>query len=153
MHRNGRPEMTASDRAKTIRVKFSQEGSDWLVEDLDEPRIHSFGRSVSKARAKIIDAAALWYEIDPEAIEVAPVFAFEDDLPRILDQLREARVEYSEVEDQVRGLTEAAVSELLRRHVSMRDAAEILGLSHQRIQQIAAKSATGAGNWTRGDSR
>jgi predicted RNase H-like HicB family nuclease len=145
--------MTATGSPKRIRVKFSQEGSDWLVEDLDEPRIHSFGRTVSKARANIIDAAALWYEIDPEAVDVAPVFAFGDDLPRILAQLNEARVEYSEVEDHVRALTDAAVAELLRRRVSMRDAAEILGLSHQRIQQIAARSAAGVATSTRGASQ
>lgn len=145
--------MTETDRPKTIRVKFTQEGSDWLVEDLDEPRIHSFGRTVAKARANIIDAAALWYEIDPEVVVVYSVFAVGDDLPRILDQLSEARVEYSEVEDQVRTLTDAAVSELLRRGVSMRDAAEILGLSHQRVQQIAAKSAAEAAGPTGGDSR
>ena len=144
--------MTAT-RSATIQVKFTQEGSDWLVEDLDEPRIHSFGRTVAKARANIIDAAALWYEIDPEAVEVIPVFAFGDDLPRILDQLSQARVEYSAVEDQVRALTDAAVRELLRRHVSMRDAAEILGLSHQRIQQIAAKSAAAAGTSSRRTGR
>ncbi|MBO0694041.1 MAG: hypothetical protein J2P58_14145 [Acidimicrobiaceae bacterium] len=145
--------MTETDRPKTIRAKFTQEGSDWLVEDLDEPRIHSFGRTVAKARANIIDAAALWYEIDPEVVVVYSVFAVGDDLPRILDQLSEARVEYSEVEDQVRTLTDAAVSELLRRGVSMRDAAEILGLSHQRVQQIAAKSAAEAAGPTGGDSR
>lgn len=145
--------MTETDRPKTIRAKFTQEGSDWLVEDLDEPRIHSFGRTVAKARANIIDAAALWYEIDPEVVVVYSVFAVGDDLPRILDQLSEARVEYSEVEDQVRTLTDAAVSELLRRGVSMRDAAEILGLSHQRVQQIAAKSAAEAPGPTGGDSR
>lgn len=143
--------MTAPDHPKTIRVKFTQEGSDWLVEDADEPRIHSFGRTVAKARTNIIDAAALWYEIEPEAVEVVSLFSVGDDLLQILDQLRDARAEYSDVEDQVRALTAAAVSELLRRHVSMRDAAEILGLSHQRIQQIAAKS--GVATSTRGASR
>lgn len=138
--------MTATDTPKRIRVKFAQEGSDWLVEDLDEPRVHSFGRSVAKARTNIIDAAALWYEIDPNAVEVIPVFAFADDLPRILDELGEAKVESSRVEGQVRTLTATAVAELLRRHVSMRDAAEILGLSHQRIQQIAAKATAGRGS-------
>jgi predicted RNase H-like HicB family nuclease len=138
--------MTGTDRPKRIRVKFTQEGSDWLVEDLDEPRIHSFGRSVAKARANIIDAAALWYEIDPKAVEVISVFAFPDDLPRILEELGEAKVESSRVEGQVRTLTATAVAELLRRHVSMRDAAEILGLSHQRIQQIAAKATAESGS-------
>ncbi len=131
--------MTVTNRPKKIRVMFTPEGSDWLVEDLSEPRIHSFGRTVSKARANIIDAAALWYEIDPKAVEVIPVFAFADDLPRILEELGEAKVESSRVDNQVRALTATAVEELLRRGVSMRDAAEILGLSHQRIQQIAAK--------------
>jgi len=140
MHRKGRLEMTATDPPKKIRVKFTQEGSDWLVEDLDEPRIHSFGRSVAKARANIIDAAALWYEVDPKVVGVTPVFAFADDLPRILEELGEAKVESSRVDDQVRSLTATAIAELLRRRVSMRDAAEILGLSHQRIQQIAAKA-------------
>jgi predicted RNase H-like HicB family nuclease len=135
--------MTAPESPKKIRVKFTHEGSDWLVEDLDEPRIHSFGRTVSKARANIIDAAALWYDVHPEAVEVIPVFALADDLRRILEQLGAAKVEFSQVEDQVRALTAAAVGELLRLRVSMRDAAEILGLSHQRIQQIAAKITTG----------
>lgn len=122
-----------------IRVKFNHEGSDWLVEDMDEPRIHSFGRTLAKARSNIIDAAALWYEVHPESIEIVSVFDISGEAFKLLEQLQQARADAARHEEAVRNLTSQAVQELLNRRVSMRDAAEILQLSHQRIQQIAAK--------------
>ena len=122
-----------------LRVKFSHEGSDWIVEVMDEPRIHSFGRTLAKARTNILDAAALWYEVHPESIEMDPVFDISGEAFKLLEQLQEARADAARYEEVVRKLTNQAVQELLNRRVSMRDAAEILHLSHQRIQQIAAK--------------
>jgi predicted RNase H-like HicB family nuclease len=124
-----------------LRVKFTHEGSDWLVEVMEEPRIHSFGRTLAKARMNIVDAAALWYEVHPESIEIVPVFDISGEAFKLLEQLQQARADAARYEEVVRNLTNQAVQELLNRRVSMRDAAEILQLSHQRIQQIAAKLA------------
>ena len=43
---------------------YWREGSNWLVELAEEPRAHTFARSLAKAEEHIRDATALWFERD-----------------------------------------------------------------------------------------
>lgn len=40
----------------------------WLVELAEEPRVHTYGRTLAKARDHIRDATALWFEVAPEEV-------------------------------------------------------------------------------------
>jgi predicted RNase H-like HicB family nuclease len=125
---------------KTYTATFSRDRDGvWLVELAEEPRVHTFGRSLCKAREHIRDATALWFDVGPESFELV------DDirLPRKTKvSVERARAERSRaVEAQERALEQTrAVARVLveGERLSMRDAADLLGLSHQRVQQLLA---------------
>jgi predicted RNase H-like HicB family nuclease len=114
----------------------------WLVE-LDEiPEVHSFGRTLGKAREYLVDALGVW--LDKPVAQVAELVSFRPpDLPPHVRESVEwalAARELADAETQVASdLTEKASLELVNdARLSLRDAAEVLGLSHQRVQQLIA---------------
>jgi len=121
--------------------QFDRSGH-WLVE-LDEiPQVHSFGRTLGKAREYLVDALALW--LDQPADKVAGLVEFRTPtLPadiRYSVALARAARELAEAETRVAvELNQKAAAELVNEaRLSMRDAADLLGLSHQRVQQLVA---------------
>ena len=64
----------------------------WLVELADEPRVHSFGRTLTKARAHIVDAAALWYEVEPDRLVVVDDVRIPPSVLAAVDAARAARI-------------------------------------------------------------
>jgi len=45
-------------------------GAAWIVELVEEPRCHTFGRTLRAAQRNIREAAAAWYEVEPSQVEV-----------------------------------------------------------------------------------
>jgi predicted RNase H-like HicB family nuclease len=124
--------------AKTYRVVYERDEDGWWVAKIPALRgCHSQGRSIHQARERIREALGLF-------VDNANHARFEDDvrLPssacRALAGYRLARKRSEEELTRSRE-TAAHVVSLLTRSLglSVRDAAEILGLSHQRVQQIA----------------
>jgi predicted RNase H-like HicB family nuclease len=45
--------------------KDPQDPKYWLAQLAEEPRVHTFGRSLGEAEYQIEDAARLWYQVEP----------------------------------------------------------------------------------------
>ncbi len=111
----------------------------WEVELVEEPRVHTFGRTLAKARAHIREASAVWFDVDEDAFDLVE----EMRLPKaVKDRLAKAlrgRERAEAANEAALGMTREAAEALVRTsHLSTRDAAELLGLSHQRVQQLLA---------------
>jgi predicted RNase H-like HicB family nuclease len=112
----------------------------WLVE-LDEiPQVHSFGRTLGKAREHLLDALALWLG-EPAAAIGGRVDFRPPDLPaparEAVHMAMAGRAAADAAARVAAALTAEASLELVNgARLSMRDAADVLGLSHQRIQQL-----------------
>jgi predicted RNase H-like HicB family nuclease len=121
---------------KRYRVVLERDESGaWLA---TVPRIrgcHTHGRSIVEAKRRIREALALW--TDDREFELD----FDVHLPRdVLVAVKESRAARRRAEAE-RGraarTTEHAAIELVERAgLGVRDAADLLGLSHQRVQQI-----------------
>ena len=57
---------------RSLYVAYRVESGCWLAELVDEPAVHTFGRSFSSVRANLLDAAALWYEMDRDDLILEP---------------------------------------------------------------------------------
>ena len=120
---------------KSYRVVFEiDESGHWIAK---VPRVrgcHTYGRSLSEARTRIREALGL-FVADADRAQFVDVIRLPSAMRRLVDVYRAARGRA----ERERRQAEAAARRLAAR-LSRRDAAELLSLSHQRVQQIAARS-------------
>jgi predicted RNase H-like HicB family nuclease len=113
----------------------------WTVELLEEPRVHTWGNTVTQALTRIREAAAMWFDTDEASIELIPAPVLPKTALRIIEQAGHARDQARTADRVAIEKTKKAAVELARRGISMRDAAAILGISHQRVHQLLAEDA------------
>lgn len=112
------------------------ESGAWIARVPSVRGCHSYGRTLEQARTRIREALELWVDDAAEAD-----LRFEIRLPRSArDRIRRARIarEQSTRAQREASTTARAAAVTLtdRLGLSLRDAAELLGLSHQRVQQL-----------------
>ena len=131
--------MAVVKRNHKYTARYTFESGDWIVEIDQIPQVHSFGRTLARARENIRDALALWVQAtDPTALRIDEEFA---GLPKALidavTAANEARARATELAEEAQGLTAEAAKKLVADHgMSVRDAAELLHVSHQRVHQL-----------------
>jgi predicted RNase H-like HicB family nuclease len=125
---------------KTLTAAFQRDDEGyWLVELLEEPRVHTYGRTLAKAREHIVDATALWYEVAPEELDIVEDIRLPEPVKASLELARREREHAQSAQEVAAGATRDAARALVKEgRLSVRDAADVLGLSHQRVQQLLA---------------
>lgn len=138
----------AEMRKQHYTARYSFEDGVWLVEIEQIPQVHTFGRTFVKAQANIRDAICLWLQVDdPVTLEIRDRFPyFPEELTAVVSQANEARVLANQLSVRAQELTARAARMLVGQlGLSVRDAAELLHISHQRVHQLvhdeAARSA------------
>ena len=127
-------------RLKVLTAVFERDDEGyWLVELEEEPRVHTYGRTLAKAREHIVDATALWFEVAPEELNLAEDLRLPAPVKASLELARKQREHAHAAQETAAGATREAARALVKDgHLSVRDAADVLGLSHQRVQQLLA---------------
>ena len=119
----------------TARLEREKDGR-WTVELEEEPRVHTWGKTVEQALSRIREAAALWFQTDEASIDLTPRPVLPKAIGRTVEQARQAREEARDADRLAIERTKKAAAALANRGISMRDAAAILGISHQRVHQL-----------------
>ncbi len=127
---------------KSYRVAYERDEAGWWVAEIPSvPGCQTQGRTVSQARERVREALALF--VGQREATAAKLI---DDVrlpPEVKRSLRRAEAVRRKAEAARAAAMDATTStvHLLTGELglSMRDAAELLGLSHQRVAQIAAK--------------
>jgi predicted RNase H-like HicB family nuclease/predicted HTH domain antitoxin len=118
----------------------------WLVELEEIPEVHTYGRTLGKAREYVVDALALWLNAPTEKVKDRIEFRTPALPKHVLETVQRALAERQIAQDATKVAAEliadASVALVEEGHLSMRDAADILGLSHQRVQQLVAAART-----------
>ncbi|HZT67790.1 MAG TPA: hypothetical protein VFA11_18515 [Acidimicrobiales bacterium] len=122
-------------RFKLVVKRDPEDPSFWLVNVAGTPGAHTFGRSLGEAKRRGVEVVALWFEIEPQQFEIDWDIRL-GDLGSYVKEARNAMA-HAEADRQRR---DEAVRALMNAGVSYRDIAELLGLSHQRVAQIAKAS-------------
>ena len=66
----------------TARLEREEDGR-WTIELEEEPRVHTWGKTVDEALTRMREAAALWFDTDEDHIElVAPTALTKTGPPR-----------------------------------------------------------------------
>lgn len=125
----------------TYRVQLERDDEAWLARVPSVPGCHTYGRSLDQARRRIREALALWVD-DAKTADLEFDVRLPRPLRREVDRVRSARDRSAEANriaaDEVH---RAAIDLTDRLGLSRRDAAELLGVSHQRIQQLLSEPA------------
>jgi predicted RNase H-like HicB family nuclease len=126
----------------SYQVVFERDDNNrWFVCCPDLPGAHSHGRTLAAARANIREAIGVVLDLDDDAVlDLQEVVRLPDpQLQKLVDRARELRDSATEAEDKARRATIDAVvaSTGSSASLSLRDLADLLGLSHQRVQQLA----------------
>jgi predicted RNase H-like HicB family nuclease len=122
-------------RFKVIVRRDPEDSRVWLVNVVGEPGAHTFGRSLAEAKRHGTEVVALWFEREPDQFEIdwdVRLGELSKPVNRARAAIAHAKADRQRRDDAVRALTAAGMS--------YRDVAELLGLSHQRVAQIARAS-------------
>ena len=125
---------------KTYVAMYERDPEDdaWNVHIEGLDGCQTYGRSLRQAQARIRKALALWLDRDPQQLLVRDELPA--DLSAVADTVARARREAERAGTKAQEETTRAVKRLTDLGLSRRDAAELLGLSHQRVQQLLEAS-------------
>jgi predicted RNase H-like HicB family nuclease len=119
------------------RVVFERDdGRAWIAHVPSVRGCHTYGRTIDQARKRIREALALWVD-DAETAELVEDVRLP---PRALEAVRRSRDARRRATEQ-RGKAQETTAKAARTLVEeldlgLRDAADLLGLSYQRVQQL-----------------
>lgn len=113
------------------------ESGAWNAHVPEVPGAHTYGRSLQQARQRIREALGLWVDDAADA-----QFDEEIRLPReaqgAVARAKSARAKLARDQKEAAEATRVAARCLSEMGLSIRDAGEVLEISHQRAQQILA---------------
>jgi predicted RNase H-like HicB family nuclease len=116
-------------------------GSWWAISVPELKGVHTQARRLDQAAAMTREAIALMLDVDPASIEVT----VRPELPGVVTQAIERRKAAREADEAAEQATATAVRSLISDGYTVRDAGVLLGLSPQRISQIASRQMGSVG--------
>lgn len=125
-------------RTKNYVAVFEHDAAEdvWLVHIKGVDGCQTYGRSIRQADARIREALATWLDRDPDELTITPQLP--DHVAVLASQVSKARREAERAGTEAQQATADAVRRLTKMGLSRRDAADLLGISHQRVQQLLA---------------
>jgi predicted RNase H-like HicB family nuclease len=118
----------------TARVRRS--GAWWAIDVPELPGVYSQARRLDRVEPMARDAIALFLDVDPATLDIRVETNLPSDLRRDVDAVGRLRAEADRLQAESSGALRHLTHELLGRGLSVRDAAAILGISHQRVSQL-----------------
>lgn len=134
--------MTTTEQTKTEQRTFdaiaSREGRWWLV---TVPALDAVtqARSIKEIPVMATDLVAALLDVDLDQVAVNITFELPETVATTWAEAEALRAQADEAEERAAALRRAAVRALLtEEHMSQADAGAVLGLSKQRVQQLAS---------------
>ena len=126
--------------SKTYTAIYDYDADDhaWNVRIKGVTGCQTYGRSLRQAQSRIREALALWLDVAPSDLSIRDQFP--TSLASVADDVTRARTAAERAGIKAQQQTIEAVRALTDLGLSRRDAAELLGLSHQRVHQLLEAS-------------
>ena len=132
-----------ADRAKLHAVYKRDEAGYWVASVREVRGCHTQGRTVNEARRRLREALSLFRD-DAARIQLVDNLRLPAAAVGAIGRYRERRKRAERESQLARTAARRAVATLTggKLKLSARDAASVLGLSYQRVNQLAARRAT-----------
>ena len=118
-------------------------GSWWAIDVPELPGVYSQARRLVRVESMARDAIALFLDVDPATLDIRVETNLPSELRRDVDSVGRLRAEADSLQVESSGAMRNLTHELLGRGLSVRDAAVILGISHQRVSQLVREESKG----------
>jgi len=133
--------MTTNKRKKIYRATVEREPGWWII-SVPELDLVTQARRIRDIQPMATDLVAAWLDEDPADIRVeiedfTPPAAVQDQMDRAKRLLSQATREQEEAGRLASDAVSVLVDEL---GLTLRDAAQLLGISHQRVSQLHHRS-------------
>lgn len=112
------------------------ESDAWLVHIKGITGCQTYGRSLRQAEDRIREVLGLWLDRDPDGLVIASQWP--PDLENVAVEATQARSDATKAAQRAAKTLAQSAKRLDRMGLSRRDAADVLGISHQRVQQLLA---------------
>lgn len=116
-------------------------GGWWAISVPEIKGVFSQARRLDQVEGMAREAIALMLDVDPQSFDVD----VQPDLPQEVTRARKARSALRKAEESAEEATVAAARALLAKGYTVRDAGALLGISPQRVSQLAPRK-TAAGD-------
>lgn len=121
---------------RTYTVEVRRSGRWWAVDVPEVRGIFSQARRLSEVEAMARDAIAAVLEVSPRSFAVVIRPVLDARLQALVDDARRSRIAVQEAQLEAAENAALALRSLQREGLALRDAGELLGISHQRAAQI-----------------
>lgn len=111
-----------------------RESEAWLVHVDGIDGCHTYGRTLRQAGERIEEALAVWLNREPGEFVLEHVWPAR--IAELASVVEKARLASADATRAASDATMSAARRLASMGLSRRDTAEILGISHQRVQQL-----------------
>ena len=128
--------MTRAKHYVAVYERDPERSDAWLVSIKGIPGCHTYGRTLRQAETRIREALALWLHREPEGLEITPQWPAA--VATLATEVSQARHAAAKSAQTAGAATAKAARTLDRMGLSRRDTADVLGISHQRVQQLLA---------------
>lgn len=133
-------EMEGTSMARyTVRFEMDPDGDGWTVTIPAVRGCISEGDTLPQARRRIREALSLFVE-DADEAELVEEIQVPAQLRKKIAAQRQAKQEADAKAGWAQTLLREATADVLRLGLTRRDAARVLGISYQRVQQLAPKT-------------
>lgn len=111
----------------------------WIAEVRGVPGVNSDGRTVADARRRVREALALAIgDSEANTAELVDQVKLPREARKVVARATAARSKLDAIQAEAQESTATAVRELRKQlGLSIRDISDLLGISHQRVQQLA----------------
>jgi len=124
--------------ATTYRVIVERDAAGWWLARIPAVRgCHTQGKSIDQALRRVREALGLWVD-DADLAILESDIRLPSALRAVVTQTRQAREGEARAREAARSALGRSVRTLTESGISTRDAAHLLGISHQRVHQLTS---------------
>ncbi len=129
-----------ADLRPVYRAVAERDGSWWAIRVPEVRGVYSQARRLADVEAMARDAIALVRDVAPDSFDVTVEPVLGDEAARLVEQARTDRLDAERAARRASEQLRAAVDRLASAGLTVRDIAHLLGLSHQRVAQVAGRA-------------
>jgi DNA-directed RNA polymerase specialized sigma24 family protein len=124
-----------------VRLRWDEQDDVWLAELDEDRRCHTYGRTLVDVDRNAREAVALWKNADVDSLDIHYDLDLPDNVSSLVDDVQHLRQDLNRLHDTLAPRQQEAARRLVEDlGLSYRDAARLLGISHQRVAQLVRGS-------------